>query len=190
MDGSEARSTMKSLNRFSKTLLAVGFALTMVGCNRNQAPDVSRDVRHALDQAGFTDLSVSQDREKNVVTLKGDVNSDDDKARAEATAKSAAGTALVADEIGVRPNGEEGTARKVDSELDAGIDKNLEAMLVRNKLDKNVKYDVSHGVVTLKGDVPSQSKRASAEKVAKSVPNVKQVVNELEIKHQRATSSN
>jgi hyperosmotically inducible periplasmic protein len=89
----------------------------------------------------------------------------------------------------VRPNGEESTAKKVDSALDAGIDKNLEAMLVQHKLNKNVKYDVSNGVVTLKGDVPSQSQRSSAEKVAQSVPNVKQVVNELEVKHQRATSS-
>ncbi len=179
---------MKSSNCL-KVLLTGAFALTMVCCNANKAPDVSQDVRHALDQAGFNNVSVSQDREKNVVTLKGDLQSDDDKTRAESVAKSAAGTAVVADEIAVRPNGEESTAKKVDSALDAGIDKNLEAMLVQHKLNKNVKYDVSNGVVTLKGDVPSQSQRSSAEKVAQSVPNVKQVVNELEVKHQRATSS-
>ena len=97
---------------------------------------------------------------------------------------------MVADEIGVRPSGEESTAKKVDSELDAGIDKNLEAKLVQHKLDKDVKYDVTNGVVTLKGDVRLQSQRSSAEKLAKTVPNVKQVVNELEVKHQPATSSN
>jgi osmotically-inducible protein OsmY len=97
---------------------------------------------------------------------------------------------VVADEIGVRPSGEESTAKKVDSELDAGIDKNLEAKLVQHKLDKDVKYDVTNGVVTLKGDVRLQSQRSSAEKLAKTVPNVKQVVNELEVKHQPATSSN
>jgi hyperosmotically inducible periplasmic protein len=180
---------MKSSNCFLKVLLTSAFTLTMVCCSTNKAPDVSQDVRHALDQAGFNNVSVSQDREKNVVTLKGDLQSDDDKTRAESVAKYAAGTAVIADEIAVRPNGEESTAKKVDSELDAGIDKNLEAVLLQHKLNKDVKYDVSNGVVTLKGDVTSESQRSSAEKVAKTVPNVKQVVNELEVKHQPATSS-
>jgi BON domain-containing protein len=94
------------------------------------------------------------------------------------------------DEIGERPSGEEGTPKKVDSELDSGIDKNLEVMLAQHKLNKDVKYGVSNEVVTLKGDVPSQAERSSAEKVDKHLPNVKQVVNELEVKHQRATSTN
>ena len=48
---------------------------------------------------------------------------------------------------------------------------------------------MTNGVVTLKGDVPSQSQRSSVEKMAGQVPNVKQVVNELEVKHQKATAS-
>ena len=180
---------MKPSKIVGQTLLAIAFALTVACSNTNKAPDVTQDVRHALDQAGLDSVSVSQDREKNVVTLKGDVNSDDDKARAESVAKPVAGTAVLANEIGVRPNGDEHTAKKVDSNLDSGIDKNLEAMLVQHRLDKDVRYDVSNGVVTLKGDVPSQATRTSAEKMAKDVPNVKQVVNELEVKHQRATST-
>jgi hyperosmotically inducible protein len=80
-------------------------------------------------------------------------------------------------------------AKKVDSALDSGIDKNLEAMLVQHNLKRDVNYDVNNGVVTLKGDVASPGQRASVEKLAERVPNVKQVVNELEVKHQRATSS-
>jgi len=48
---------------------------------------------------------------------------------------------------------------------------------------------VNNGVVTLKGTVRSQSQRATVEKLAAQVPNVKQVVNELEVKNQKATSS-
>jgi len=180
---------MKSFKMILGLLATIAFLLTMACSNTNKAPDVAGNVRHALDQASLSSVSVSQDREKNVVTLAGTVNSDDDKARAESVAKSSAGSAVVANEIGVRPNGEESTAKKVESELDAGIDKNLEAMLVQHKLDRDVKYDVSHGVVTLKGDVRSQAERSSAEKVAQHVPNVKQVVNELDVKHQRATST-
>jgi hyperosmotically inducible protein len=179
---------MKLLNCFVNMFLGLALALT-IACNTHQAPDVTENVRHALDQAGLKSVNVSQDREKNVVTLSGNVASDDDKSRAESIAKSNAGDAVVADEIGVRPNGEEGTAKKVDSELDSGIDKNLEAMLVQHKMDHEVRYDVNQGVVTLKGNVPSRTERVSAENLAKQVPNVKQVVNELEVKHERATST-
>jgi osmotically-inducible protein OsmY len=44
-------------------------------------------------------------------------------------------------------------------------------------------------MVTLKGDVPSQSRRSPLAKPAPTVPNVKQVVNELEVKNQKASSS-
>jgi hyperosmotically inducible protein len=73
--------------------------------------------------------------------------------------------------------------------LDKAIDKQVEAMLVKNKLKHDVRYDVRNGVVTLKGDVASQGRRAQLEKLVASVPNVRQVVNELEVKNQKASSS-
>jgi hyperosmotically inducible periplasmic protein len=51
------------------------------------------------------------------------------------------------------------------------------------------KYEVKSGVVTLSGEVNSQDKRDNAEKVATNVPNVKQVVNDLQVKDQKASSS-
>ena len=134
-----------------------------------QSPDVSNDIRHALDERGLNDVSVSQGRDKGVVTLSGKVRTDDDKARAESIAKSMAGNEVVSNEIGVRPNGDEGTAKKVDSDLDSGIDKNLDAMLVQHKLKDDVRYAVSNGVVTLKGTVPSQDRRSSVRKLAEQV---------------------
>ena len=163
--------------------LSLVLAIASACANRPpNAPDITANVRQALDQAGLNDISVSQDRDKNVVTLTGKVPTDDDKTRAESIARSVAGTEVVANEIAVRPSGEEGTAKKVQSDLDKAIDKNLEAKLVQMNLNHDVRYDVRNGVVTLKGGVSSQSKRASVEKVASDVPNVKQVVNELEVK--------
>jgi osmotically-inducible protein OsmY len=179
---------MKSLKTLP-LLLAIAIALTPACSNRAKAPDVSGSVRQALDQAGYNEVHVSQDRDKNVVTLTGSVPSDSDKIQAESIARSIAGSQVVSNEIGVRPSGDESTAKKVDSNLDKGIDKNLEAMLIEHRLDHDVKYDVKNGVVTLKGDVPSQTKRDSVEKLATQVPNVKQVVNELEVKNQKATST-
>jgi hypothetical protein len=48
---------------------------------------------------------------------------------------------------------------------------------------------VKNGVVTLSGTVNSQSKRTEVEKMATKVPNVQLVVNELEVKNQKASSS-
>lgn len=180
---------MRSLKAVFVLYVAIAIAASLGCSDRSKAPDVANDIRHALDEGGLNDVSVSQDRDKGVVTLGGKVRTDNDKARAESIAKSIAGTEVVSNEIGVRPNGDEGTAKKVDSDLDSGIDKNLDAMLVQHKLKDDVRYDVSNGVVTLKGTVPSPDRRSSVQKLAEQVPNVKQVVNELEVKHQRANSS-
>jgi hyperosmotically inducible periplasmic protein len=117
------------------------------------------------------------------------VASDNDKSQAESLAKSFAGTQVVADQIAVIPVGIEKETRAVNSDLDKGIEKNLDAALIQNKLHANVKYEVKGGVVTLTGEVNSQDKRARAEKVATGVPNVKQVVNDLQVKNQKASSS-
>lgn len=167
----------------------MALAATFACSSNTKAPDVTDNVRNALNSAGLNDVRVSQDRDKNVVTLNGTVPTEEDKSRAESIAKSQAGSAVVADEIAVRPKGDESTAKKVDSDLDSGIDKNLEAMLVQHKMNHAVHYDVNNGVVTLKGNVPSQGQRSSVEKLAQQVPNVKQVVNEVEVKNQRATST-
>ena len=69
------------------------------------------------------------------------------------------------------------------------IDKNVSAVLTKHRWDHDIKYDVKQGVVTLKGKVNSQSQRAMVEKVVAATPNVAQVVNEIEVKNQKATSS-
>ena len=154
-----------------------------------KSPDVTDNLRRSLDQAGLKDVGVSQDRDKGVVTLTGTTASENDKSQAESIAKSIAGPQVVSDQIAVRPPGYESTAKKVDSDYDKGIEKNFDAVLVRHKLDSAVKYEVKNGVVTLTGHVNSQSRRAWVEKLATRVPNVKQVVNELEVKNQKASSS-
>jgi len=172
-----------------KVLIAVCVAGTFFGCSQTQkAPDVSDNIRKSLDQPNFKDVSVSQDRDKGVVTLSGKVATDADKAQAESIAKSQAAGQVVADQIAVIPPADSSTAKTVNADLDKGIEKNLHAALTEKRLQKAVSYDVKNGVVTLKGSVKSQAQRAEAETVTSSVPNVTQVVNELQVKNQRATS--
>jgi hyperosmotically inducible protein len=171
------------------TLLVVG---TLAGCASapTKSPDVTDNIRKSLDQAGLKDVKVSQDRTKGVVTLAGEVPSDMDKTQAETIANSQAGGQVVSDQITVVPPAMASEAKAMNSDLDKGIEKNLDAALIQNRLNKQVKYDVKSGVVTLSGEVNSQSRRAYAEKVAAAVPNVQQVVNELQIKDQKASSTN
>jgi hyperosmotically inducible protein len=181
---------MKTIQLFC-TVLTLLTAGIMAGCTTPtvKSPDVADNIRKSLDQAGFKDVTVSQDRDKGIVTLGGQVASDSAKADAENLAKSFAGTQVVADQIAVIPVGVEKEAKAVNADLDKGIEKNLDAALIVNKMHDNVKYDVKSGVVTLSGEVNSEDKRARAEKVATGVPNVQQVVNDLQVKNQKATSS-
>ena len=180
---------MKTL-KLCSSVLALLVVTTLVGCSTTtKSPDVSDSIRKSLDQAGLKDVEVSQDRDKGVVTLGGHVAAEADKVQAESIAKSNAAGQVVANQIAVIPRGVASDAKTVNSDLDKGIEKNLDAVLVQNKLQKRVKYDVKNGVVTLTGEVNSQSKRAQAEKVASSVPNVQQVVNELQVKNQKASST-
>ena len=174
-----------------KLVFAVFLVLgALSGCTRSadKTPDVSSAVRNSLDQAGLKDVSVSQDRDKGVVTLGGRVPSDDAKNQAESIAKTMAAGQVVANQVAVIPPGAESTAKTVNSDLDKGIENNLDAALVASRFNSQVKYDVKNRVVVLKGEVDSQAKRAQAAQVAAAVPNVEQVVNEVQVKDQKATS--
>ena len=172
------------------TVLSLFVAGTLAACsNTNKSPDVTDNIRKSLHQAGYKDVDVSQDRDKGVVTLTGTVTTDSDKASAESLAKGNAGSQIVANQIAVRPPGNQSEARAIDADTDTAIEENLDAILVKNRLKKDVKYEVKNGVVRLTGDVPSQVRRTQVEKLAAGIPNVKQVVNELDVKNQKASST-
>jgi hyperosmotically inducible periplasmic protein len=182
---------MKIFGTLLTTLVLFGL-IVLAGCSTaaSKSPDVADSVRRSLDQSGFKDVTVSDDREKGVVTLGGSVAADGDRAQAESIAKSIAGSQVVSDQIAVIPPGDASDAKAVNSDLDKGIEKNLDAALIQNRMQKHVKYEVKNGVVTLTGDVNSENKRSRAESVASAIPNVQQVVNEIQIKDQKATSTN
>ena len=112
------------------------------------------------------------------------------KGKRNGIAKSMSAGQVVSDEIAVLPPGEQSEARAINSDLDKGIEKNLDAALIQAGMQKSVSYDVKNGVITLTGNVSSQSMRTSVQNVAAAVPNVHQVVNEVQVKDQKATSTN
>jgi hyperosmotically inducible periplasmic protein len=167
------------------TMVALLTLAICIGCSSHKAntPDVKDQVSKALDNAGFKDLKVDVNNDKQLVTLTGDVKTQEDKDRAAEVAKGAASGFVLSNEVGVRPEGVESAARKIDSNVDDAIEKDFKAVIIANRLEnQHIRYDVKNGVLTLKGDVDTPSQRERVEKLAATVPNVQQVVNELDVK--------
>jgi osmotically-inducible protein OsmY len=162
-------------------LLVVGLG---VACSNNKSAGVDKSqIKDQLKQANLNDVNVKVDNDKKVVTLDGNVQTDDQKSQAEQIAKSAAPDYVVSNEIGVRPENASGQAGKVDSNLDDAIKSDWKALEAKNDWGKqHIRTDVKNGVLTLKGDVDTQQQRAEIEKAAAQIPNVTQVVNELDVK--------
>lgn len=160
-------------------------ALTIAGCHNNAShPDDKDAVTTALKQNNLGNVDVSQDRDKGVMTLTGNVDSDQQKDLAASVTQGAAPGYTVANEIGVRPPANGGTVGAVQSDLDKGIENNFEAMIKAHKVldNQDVSGSAKNGTLVIKGTVHTARDKAEAEKLAKSVPNVQQVVNEIEVK--------
>jgi hyperosmotically inducible protein len=178
-----------------KTIMATLAALLLsvaLGCSSEKAstPDVKDQVSKALANAGYNDVKVAVNNDKELVTLTGDVKTQEDKEKAESLAKTTAAGFVVSNEIGVRPEGVESAAKKIDSNVDDAIEKDFKAVIIANRLDnQHIRFDAKNGVLTLKGNVDTPDQRTQVEKLAASVPNVQQVVNELDVKGAKRRSS-
>jgi hyperosmotically inducible protein len=175
----------------SAAMLAGG--LVIAGCQHQPAhADEKSAVTNSLSSNNLSTVSVSQDRDKGVMTLTGDVTSGDQKAQAENLAKQAAPDYTIADEIGVRPVGDQSQAKAVDSNLDSGIEDNFKAEIKAHKAldDQSIHAKAKNGTLVLTGSVKTSDQKREAGSLAKKVPNVQQVVNELEVKPDKHSAAN
>jgi hyperosmotically inducible periplasmic protein len=166
--------------------------LVLAGCNKTtEHADVKYAVDTAMTQAGLGVVKVSQDRDKGVLTLTGDVPSADQKAQAEQLAKQAAPDYAVSNEIGIRPIGQGDQAKAVDNKLDDGIEDNYKAAIKAHKDldDQSISCKAKNGTLVLSGSVKTPAQKSEATKLAKSIPNVKEVVNELEVKPSKSSTA-
>ena len=179
---------MKPSRFFKLTSVAILTSFTW-GCASapTKSPDVEGVIHRSLNDPAYKDVSVHQDRDKGVVTLSGRVAADRDKAQAESIANSMAQGQVVANEIAVVTPGAESQSKDINADVDAGIEKNLDAALIQNNLRKQVNYKVKNGVITLTGEVNSEQLRAQVAQIATAIPYRQQVVNELQVKNQKAT---
>jgi hyperosmotically inducible protein len=180
------------MKRTSTRLALLAFAgvalvglLALVGCQSDH-PDVKQAVYNTLDQHDMRSVEVFQDRRKGEITLRGIVGSADQKTQADQLAQQAAPGYAIKDQIQVQSAGIEGmekTAQK-DASLDSAIEDKFKATLHENKrLEKeNIKYSADNGTLYLKGSVKTEREKKEAEDLAKKVPQVQHVVNDLAVK--------
>ncbi len=169
---------------FAVSMLLVGL-LAVASCSNRRADRNSyKDaVSRALEQADLKGVRVTEDQDKNTITLGGKLHSDEAKARAGEIARSAAPGRVIANEISVQPVGAESEAKNATANIDDGIEKDYKAALISSHLDKqHIRFAASNGVLTLKGTVKSARQRQEAETLATAVPNVKQVINEIDVR--------
>ena len=138
----------------------LGSAMLVAGCNLTH-PDEKAPVNEALKGSNLSNIDVSQDRTKGVITLKGNVATEDDKKSAAQVAQRAAPDYTVANEIGVRPP-QEPTAGQVDSRLDSAIEDNFKAAIKahENLNDQSINASAKNGTLVIKGSVKNARAKA------------------------------
>ena len=167
-------------------VLLIGLACSSQRASRNEAGNENESykdsVKQALRQADLQDVTVDEDRDKNTITLGGKLHSENARLQATEVAKSAAGDRIIANEISVQPVGAESESKEIASDVDGAIEKNYKAALTAKGLDKeHIRFDAKNGVLTLKGKVSKDSERAQAQQLAKATPNVRQVLNQIDV---------
>jgi len=171
-----------------------GVCLAYSGCGLSGHPDDRMAVYNTLDQHDLRSVTVSQDRNAGTITLSGIVGSNDRKQRADQLAQQAAPGYSIVDRIQVDSaglQGEEETAQK-NAQLDSAIEDHFRATLAAHHTLKNddIQCSAYNGTLTLSGSVKNYQERQEAEELAKKIPQVQHVVNEIAIRNSKAPGAN
>ena len=199
--------------RFLPTL-SMAAILALVSCSttrtfENPPPritdsELERMVKDRLasdPQLSTRKIDVSADADKNQVTLKGTVPTEQLRMRSVDLAKASRAGVIVVDKIDVKPQEvsradytEEmaRTARGKGREAGDRIGKSLEDAWIHTKITakligdsttpaRRISVDVMNNVVTLRGKVKTREAKREAERIAKETEGVKRVNNRLTI---------
>lgn len=118
---------------------------------------------------------VSVETVNAIVTLRGKVDSDEAKAAAASVAKAVEGVKSVRNDLQVVPPGD----RKLTDASDKDITQQVEGRLAKDAQLKKVDVRADRGAIILTGAVPSIGASARASELAREVPGVRSVKNEL-----------
>ncbi|MBO0798001.1 MAG: BON domain-containing protein [Blastocatellia bacterium] len=179
--------------RSRKMIIMAIMALICAGCARRaeQAVDdvaVSTKVKAKL--AGDTETSaimIGVSTANGVVTLSGEVPTEQEKAKAEQLARGTEGVTQVVNNITINPNaiGASNIKEKTEGAVsDAAILSKIKSKLLLEQIT-GTDVDVENGEVTLKGEVSDKKQITQAAEIARSTNGVKSVNNQLTLKRDR-----
>lgn len=163
-------------------VLLVGL-LALASCGH---PDDKQAVYNALNGHDLSTIEVFQNRRKGEITLRGIVAGPDMKASAETLARQAAPGYAIKNQIQVQSAGLEDLEKSAqkDASLDSAIEDNFKASIKTSKKleQQKIQYSADNGTLYLKGTVNSEKEKLEAEELAKKVPQVQHVVNDIAVK--------
>jgi hyperosmotically inducible protein len=133
---------------------------------------------YADDRVSGSDVNV--DTQNGTVTLRGKVATTDQKRAAEEVARTVDGVTTVRNDLQVVSTTERKVVNAEDKDLKNAVQSRIKQDARLKSADIDVRVDA--GVVTLTGDVKDLGARARASEVARSVPGVRAVKNELQEK--------
>ena len=118
----------------------------------------------------------------------------DRRQQAEQVAKKAAPDYQIVDRIQVENAGLQGEIKAATqkAQLDSAIEDNFKARMADEPSLKSekIQYTAYNGTLTLRGTVRSAKERAQAEDLARKVPQVQHVVNQLQVKPGKPSPAN
>jgi hyperosmotically inducible periplasmic protein len=166
--------------------------LALSGCSSAGHPDDKMAVYNALGQHDLRSVTVSQDRGAGTITLNGIVGSNENKQTADQVAQQAAPGYSIVNKIQVQNAGLVPAikAAQKDVKLDSAIEKHYRATLAAHNDLKGIQYSAYNQTLTLKGSVKTYKLRKEAEDLANKVPDVQQVINEIQINGVKPSPSN
>src|SRR3954469_16035294 len=148
--------------------LAAAFAFA-VACGSG-TPSPASNTEKALKDAHLNDVTVDWDKDVRIAHLRGTVDSPSDRERAEQVAASTVGTTgKVLNEITIK-----GINEDTAGDLDGQVRSALKRMVGNHPVlkDRDVSFDVTNGVVTVKGDVRSVAEKTKVSEIVRSAPGV------------------
>lgn len=164
-------------------------ALLLAGCNYSSQPDNQSSVYKALDQNNLRSVTVSQDRHAGTMTLRGIVAGPDQKARAETLVRQAAPEYTISNMIQVEPTGFTTAAQAETFKASEAIENRFKAGLdsSRRLKHQHIQFSAANGTLYLKGSVRTEAQKREAEDLAKKIPAVQQVVNDIQVIHEKSS---
>ena len=160
-----------------KLISLVAVLSLAAACNRE--PNPTDAAERALQEANIAGVGVEWDDEARIAHLRGTVDTSSDRARAEEVVESAVGTTgRVLNELTVKGLNDDSA-----DDLDGRIRSALDEMIDRDPAlkERDIDFDVTNGVVTVKGEVRSAAAKAKVTEIVRAAPGVKDMANSLEI---------